>query len=199
MATNQPASKPRVALKAVTPGHLFLSVIIAAITAAGDSALQYVQTNGLQHFSATQLIGAVLFSFFGALGTGVVTLERNPSVQEAIDGAIAPHINALATIAAQHANIANDMTSALVWLNQQLQAQQKANQVATPAQQQVQPIQIQPQVQQTPQQSFPTVRNPQQLPAIPVVNLANQPPAQQQDFTSIRHWGDTGIVPTIGQ
>jgi hypothetical protein len=40
---------------------------------------------------------------------------------------------------------------------------------------------------------FPTVRNPQ---AIPAINLADVPEAQP-DTTPIRHWGDTGIMPTV--
>jgi hypothetical protein len=39
---------------------------------------------------------------------------------------------------------------------------------------------------------FSIVRNPQQLQA---VNLADVPPAQ--DNTPVRHWGDTGIIPTV--
>ena len=189
MQNQSPSKSTGVSVKAVTPGHLVVSAIVTALVAAGDAGVQYFQSNGL-HFSAVQLIGTILVAFFAALGTGIISLEKNPTIEQAIDGAIQPHITALSTLVNQHSQVASELTSVIVWLNNQLQAQQQQQKASAPTP--ALPATQQPQqVQQVP---FSTPRNPQQVPAI---NLAQQVGNSTQQGVMTRHWGDTNSMSSV--
>ncbi len=168
MSSNQPTNNqpsPRVALKAITPGHLMVSVIVTAIVTAGDAGIQYAQSNA-GHFSVTQLIGAALFSLFGTLGTGVVSLESTPTVQQAIDGALAQHTSALTTLVQQHAAVVNQLVSVVHTLSGQA----------------IQAVPPPPVVSPPVQQSQPTAQQIQSTPWTNTVAAQGQPVVQQVPF-----------------
>lgn len=136
---HQPPTTPRIAPKALTLSHLLLSVLITALGSGGDAAYQYISSNGL-HFSAVQLTVATLFAFGGAMGTGLVSLEKNPTVEQAIDGRMNQWVGAFEQLYSRHAgtatsieSVANDMQAALAWLTDQLRQQQQAQNTPPPA------------------------------------------------------------------
>lgn len=121
---SQQPSKLSPSLKAVTPAHLIVSVLITAFIAAGDAGLQYFQSNG-GSFSLVQLIGAVLVALFATLGTGVISLESNPTVEAAIDGKLAGYQAQFNSVLSQHKDVVNQGAQVVNYLISL--AQQQAN------------------------------------------------------------------------
>ena len=108
----QPTKLP---LKAVTPEHLIVSAITTALVAALDGGFQYVQSNGA-HFSIVQLAGVILIALLSTLGTGVISLEKNPTIQQSIDGALLPSVQQLSQLASQHIDALNQVGNMANWL-----------------------------------------------------------------------------------
>ena len=193
MSSNQP-SRLSPSLKAVTPAHLIVSVLITALIAAGDAGLQYFQSNG-GAFSLVQLIGAVLVALFATLGTGVITLESNPTVEAAIDGKLATYQSQFNSVLSQHKDVVNQGAQVVNYLMQL--AQQQANTVQPSV---VAPV-ARPQPVQQPVAPQPMVMPPAPpLPTLPTYSGPQVPFPQSSSAASgygNLSFGDTGIVPTL--
>ena len=131
----QPTKLP---LKAVTPEHLIVSAITTALVAALDGGFQYVQSNGA-HFSIVQLAGVILIALLSTLGTGVISLEKNPTIQQSIDGALLPSVQQLSQLASQHINALNQLGNVINYLTDFVQ-QQSVQATPQPPVQAAQPV-----------------------------------------------------------
>jgi len=131
----QPTKLP---LKAVTPEHLIVSAITTALVAALDGGFQYVQSNGA-HFSVVQLAGVVLVALLSTLGTGVISLEKNPTIQQSIDGALLPPVQQLSQLASQHIDALNQLGNVINYLTDFVQ-QQSVQATPQPPAQAAQPV-----------------------------------------------------------
>jgi len=200
----QSSSTPtKVNLKAVTPGHLVVSTIVTALVAAGDAGLQYFQSNGA-NFSLVQLVGAVLIALFATLGTGVISLEKNPTIEQAIDGALAPHINNLSNLVGQHTATISQAQSLISYLVSALQ-QHQAQLTQLQAKQPVTPQPAQSASQQNavtqPAQITYAANYPNQGASVnyPTQNLPAVPLQGVQPGGLVRHFGDSQLIPVPPQ
>lgn len=177
-------------LKAVTIPHLVLSVLVSAVFTAVTAILQYLNGSNL---SVSGLLAVAGVAFGGAFGTGVLSLEKSPQVQQTVTGLeqlLSSHLNALGGMLRDHSAIIQQATHDLSNVLAQVQAQN------TP------PVQQQP---------VPIIQMPNMAAGAPMPNWSvsvSQPPVQArgpaplpssvsglQDTPLTRHFGDTNLTP----
>ena len=182
------------ALQAVTVSHLVVSTLVTAVIAAGDAGFQYFQSNG-SSFSLVQLVGAVLVALFATLGTGIISLEKNPTIEQAIDGKLAPYASAFSQQVAQHASVINQGMQLVGFLTELAQKQA--------VQQSVAPTVARPVAQQAPIAPATTQPAPAPLYAPNVASTATAqvpfPPTSTVSANTYGNlsFGDTGVVPSL--
>lgn len=175
-------------LKAVTIPHLVLSVLVSAVFTAVTAILQYLSGSNL---SVGGLLAVAGVAFGGAFGTGVLSLEKSPQVQQAVTGLeslLSSHLNALGGMLRDHGAIVQQATHDLSNVLAQVQAQP-----APPVQQPVPIVQMPNMTAGAPPANWsvsvspPPVQSRGPAPMSPAVSGLQSAPLT-------RHFGDTNVT-----